>query len=914
MLVKRFLASALLLLALSVGASAQFNGCGPGFCPGGIAGAGFSAAAVPTPWYGTSIAAVDCVNNKSYTLAGGEQSTAAAILTVNRNSNVNVPNSAGVYTTFGSNTLARSDLGCFGPVARTNRLWNVRNLTVATGVQPWVLSGVTAVLNQVGITGASNTATLLTATGANGTATQAVVDATLRIRIPATSIKCVTCNGDGTPGSAVATMTINGGTPYTLISQGGSTTTFTRPTPPPESGVALAGIANPIVVITILNSGDSVVIDAVQLEDVPAGTAAAQQYATEPIFSTTANGVRLATVATLTDVSNISLIHGGGFVEYTSKGNYGEIRNLFTITTGVTTNLVSTRVNASNITESVRIASPATQVTLLSQSTVDTKTIKTAFRFQGTNFGFFYSPNLGDGFAIGPVGATPVGTPVVGFGISATTATVGTSPHNGMIRQWQVFNTAPSDAAALTWTGNTYPALPAIADGTVYTPVAGLSWPATKNGIAVPQSITWSAAQNKFIITGDPALTNYVNPAIATATPCWADVTRPDNAGDCLTAATAKRDINAAITTANGDGQTCGKINIVTGNYYQANSINGSGVAVEPTKCMGFFGIGGKVSHWATGPPTWALSSGTTYSTTAQGGKAYDKIGLDNKGLFLEIPILADKAAVDASVQGWAQVAGTVYLKRPDGLAPTAANTFLAEDINVAQFATNTSDLYFENFDAYGGQVGAFALLGNNANRNVVFNNSCASYAGTDVEQRDNYRIETTTGLAILNNPCGGKAWKDHISGHEGGGTTLAMLVLNPTGWYNGHIAVTEAAVVSTNWQTAHEAVKFWSLGGEGGYGINGDNVAMVQDTANYFVRPFVFTAIGTNSGVSGISASDSAQLWCDTCGTLSQGTTFSYSANANARPPPYAQINKHDPYNVFGTDQTINNGIVTTY
>ena len=126
----------------------------------------------------------------------------------------------------------------------------------------WVKTGATAALTQTGIDGIANSASLLTATAANGTSLQTITLVSAAY-FQSIYIKRIT-------GSGVIQMTMDNVTWTTVTITSG----WTRVTIPTQT------IANPIVGIRIATSGDAVAVTASQLEGIPNGGGASSVITT----------------------------------------------------------------------------------------------------------------------------------------------------------------------------------------------------------------------------------------------------------------------------------------------------------------------------------------------------------------------------------------------------------------------------------------------------------------------------------------------------------------------------------------------------------------------------------------------------------------------------------------------------------
>ena len=202
-------------------------------------------------------------------------------LTFTRASNQTYFDSAGTLQTAGTNvaafdydpsTLAARGLSLWE--SRTNVcLWN-RDLTNAA----WVKVSVTAALDQIGIDGAANSASSITATAGNGTCLQAITLAS-SARYQTAYVKRIT-------GSGTINMTTDNGATWTAITVTGAWTRVEIPT---------QTLANPTVGFQIVTSGDAIAVDYVQNEN--------GIFGTPVILVTTVAATRAATLCSTTDLS-----------------------------------------------------------------------------------------------------------------------------------------------------------------------------------------------------------------------------------------------------------------------------------------------------------------------------------------------------------------------------------------------------------------------------------------------------------------------------------------------------------------------------------------------------------------------------------------------------------------------------------
>lgn len=165
---------------------------------------------------------------------------------------VYVPNAAGLLVLQASAGLRRTDAGHFQyPSYGTCRnLW-ARDLTNAAWVNGGGLG--TAAKTSVGADGVANTATRLTASGANATWLQAITLASSTILLQA-KLKRITGTGN-------IDLTVDGGTTWTTVAAGSGAYA--------DVTINQAAVTNPSVGIRIVTAGDAVDVDFVNVYSNP---------------------------------------------------------------------------------------------------------------------------------------------------------------------------------------------------------------------------------------------------------------------------------------------------------------------------------------------------------------------------------------------------------------------------------------------------------------------------------------------------------------------------------------------------------------------------------------------------------------------------------------------------------------------
>lgn len=173
----------------------------------------------------------------------------------------------GTLTQFADNVLRITNLGLLVEPLRTNVvLWN-RDLTNVA----WTPTNITALLDQTGPDGSTNSASSLEATAGNGTILQSITLASSD-RFQSAYVKRLV-------GTGTINMTMDNGATWTAITVTSNWTLVSIPT---------QTLANPVVGFRIVTSGDKIAVDFVQNEN--------GLYGTSPIPTTTTSAARAADV------------------------------------------------------------------------------------------------------------------------------------------------------------------------------------------------------------------------------------------------------------------------------------------------------------------------------------------------------------------------------------------------------------------------------------------------------------------------------------------------------------------------------------------------------------------------------------------------------------------------------------------
>jgi hypothetical protein len=257
------------------------------FGRGGTLGRGFSRmGAGGAPGWVLPGALVD-LDFANFRYWGGDPTS---LLAVARASSGNAADSSGLVIPFGNNVLRQTNQGLLIEEARTNVVLWCRDLTNPA----WTKTSTTAAKDQSGPDGVANSASSLTATGANGTCLQAITLAS-SARFQSAYVKRIT-------GSGTIQMTMDNGATWTNIAVTSGWQQLTIPT---------QTLANPTVGFRIVTSGDAIAVDFVQNEN--------GSFQTSPIATTSASASRAEDNVTATATIN-AIVQGAQGSAYVSAG------------------------------------------------------------------------------------------------------------------------------------------------------------------------------------------------------------------------------------------------------------------------------------------------------------------------------------------------------------------------------------------------------------------------------------------------------------------------------------------------------------------------------------------------------------------------------------------------------------------
>lgn len=322
------------------------------------------------------------------------------------------PDVNGLWRLFASGEPRITSRGLFVESARTNTaLWS-RDMTDVS----WVKVNMTAALTATGIDGAANSASTLTATAGNGTILQTLVIASTA-ETYSVWLRRVSGSGD--------IEIANDGLTFSAVAVTSTWTQFS----------VTATLANPIIGIRIVTSGDVIEADFNQLE--------AAAGASSPILTTSASAARAA------DAPAAALVYTGPLTLYTEVELHQMLtasnQNFAQVDDGTNNNVVGLRKGSASSIASIASTIATVAATATTGSVAAGQTYKLAGRSALADVGFAQNGAAGSPNAqTGPPTATllHLGTNAAGTGAQA----------QSFIRAVAVFPYGLSDAqlAALT--------------------------------------------------------------------------------------------------------------------------------------------------------------------------------------------------------------------------------------------------------------------------------------------------------------------------------------------------------------------------------------------------------------------------------------------------------------------------------
>ncbi len=283
------------------------------------------------------------------------------------------------------------------------------------------------------------------------------------------------------------------------------------------------------------------------------------------------------------------------------------------------------------------------------------------------------------------------------------------------------------------------------------------------------------------------------------STQYYVDVTNGSDANAGTSWALAFKSIWKA-TTAGNTAAVPYAVNVAAGRYSRVNNFANGSATVIPTQSCVFRAIGGQVECHVGGPLTWALDSGTTYSSSRSNIKrVIDWSNVDENNDYLELTLAASLAACRSTPSTWWTDNVTVYVNRADGAVVSDANTSaMLTNVDGIEFTTSGS-MHLYGISQIGGVNGAIRLQNNVNGR--FYAEDCRFSHSTNGTASDNV-TSLDVGLVVMNRCVSSKGQKDGFNYHTKSASVPQAIHFDCMGYENGTVATS----TSNNGATIHDA------------------------------------------------------------------------------------------------------------
>lgn len=304
------------------------------------------------------------------------------------------------------------------------------------------------------------------------------------------------------------------------------------------------------------------------------------------------------------------------------------------------------------------------------------------------------------------------------------------------------------------------------------TPPSGLGFPFADHPLALRRR------GGRYLAHIDPA--SYAADALA-GPHYFVDIATGDDSHAGTSWSAALKSIFVATQLGNAGGVPF-HVSVKAGVYPRSNSFTDSGPMVVPTQPVAYRAVGGRVLCWAGGDLGWTGSPDATHGDCYTVARSNVTVVLDlaHDNAFgdpSELTRVADASACNAMPGSWAQVGGTLYVHRLDGVAPTNASTRVLLVVDAFALDDTAASIYLEGFDFQGGANGGVFVHGA-VDRSLVLVDCSARYAGGPSHLYDGFRIFDTAGLALLVGCVAASNAKDGFNVHWGRGDTPELFHL----------------------------------------------------------------------------------------------------------------------------------------
>ena len=357
----------------------------------------------------------------------------------------------------------------------------------------------------------------------------------------------------------------------------------------------------------------------------------------------------------------------------------------------------------------------------------------------------------------------------------------------------------------------------------------------------------------------------------------WVDPAKVSS-GNGSSEANAFRSISEAVTAAN-TGAVAARIRVKAGTLVRSRNFTASGSVFASVDIV-YEAYGGRVVSGAHEALTWTTDGTYTHlfkATRSNCSRVVDLKNVDQDGLYVDLIKVADAAAVDITPGSWAEVSGTVYVRRLDGATVADANTrvYVATEnfrlqgtTQVSAFLVGETDA--DGFDLEGGQSGALRILytgGAGGARRVVAARNCTfRYSGHSSGAVGNVAVEGLNGLAFFVNCDASGGATDCWNWHNALGASMYVVTVNCVGTGAGRVP----GYVSCNGWTGHDTVigvdicgVYSRNKGVSAHWIGASKAAMVGSRCAASLGD---RAGGGSNSPTEFKAEDTAEFWLDMC------------------------------------------------
>lgn len=277
------------------------------------------------------------------------------------------------------------------------------------------------------------------------------------------------------------------------------------------------------------------------------------------------------------------------------------------------------------------------------------------------------------------------------------------------------------------------------------------------------------------------------------------------------------------------------------------------------------------------------------YSVTIGGvDRVVNRTTLNTYGDGVDYAFYATPTALDGATlttDGYAYSGGKLYMRRLDTTQPTTTNTRVMRTTVPFWKSTAEINVYIENIDGEGGQVGTFEYTRSiAATKNCVFvaKNCTSKYSGgqTNTGARG-FSIDGMRGLAYLSGCTANGAATDGFNFHDVQLNGLQRLTVNCIGNDNGR-----GTAASCNGLTDHEDVIGIDLAGQY-LGNHGGSVRPIANTKTLNVATMATDLGDLSDGTNAAFQCDgggTAEMWCDRTKAPNASGKNAYAVSTTAK------------------------------